>query len=37
MRQLGRLIHRWEDNIKIDVIDIGWEGMGLIHVAQDKD
>jgi hypothetical protein len=26
-RPLGRTIHRWVDNIKIDLIEIGWDGM----------
>ena len=26
-----------EDNIKIDLNDIGWEGMNWIHLAQDRD
>jgi hypothetical protein len=26
-RPLGRLIHRWEDNIIIDLREIGWEGV----------
>jgi hypothetical protein len=24
-RPLGRFSHRWEDNIKIDLKEIGWE------------
>jgi hypothetical protein len=24
-RSLGKSRHRWEDNIKMDVRDIGWE------------
>jgi hypothetical protein len=27
---------RWEDNIKIDLRDIGWGGMDSIHLAQDR-
>jgi hypothetical protein len=27
-------MHRWEDNIKMD---LGWEGMDWIDLAQDKD
>jgi len=26
-RPLGRPWRRWEDNIKIDLPDVGWEGM----------
>jgi hypothetical protein len=25
------------DNIKIDLIEIEWDGMGLIDLAQDRD
>jgi hypothetical protein len=35
-RQLGRSIHRWENNIKIDHREIGWGGIGWIHLAQDR-
>jgi hypothetical protein len=28
---------RWEDNIKMDLKEIMWGGMDLIHTAQDKD
>jgi hypothetical protein len=27
---------RWEDNIKLDLQDVGWEGMDSIDVAQDR-
>jgi hypothetical protein len=36
-RPLGRPRHRWVDNIKIDLRDIGWDGMDWIDVAQDRD
>jgi hypothetical protein len=29
-RPLGRLGHRWEDNKKIDLREIGWDGMDWI-------
>jgi hypothetical protein len=32
-RSLGRSKHRWEDNIKMDVREIGWGGMYWIDVA----
>jgi hypothetical protein len=32
-RQLRRPGRRWVDNIKIDVIGIGWDGMGTIDLA----
>jgi hypothetical protein len=28
---------RWEDNIKTDVTEIGWEGVDWMHLAQDRD
>jgi hypothetical protein len=37
-RPLGRLRHRWENNIKMDLQEVGWEGgMDWIELAQDKD
>jgi hypothetical protein len=36
-RPLGRSRRRWVDNIKIDLRDIGWDGMDLINLAQDRD
>jgi hypothetical protein len=35
-RPLGRLRHRWEDNIKIDLQGVGW-GMDWIELAQYRD
>jgi len=35
-RRLGRRSYRREDNIKIDLREIGWEGVEWIHLAQDK-
>jgi hypothetical protein len=37
MRALGRPRHRWVDNIKMDLREIGWGGMDWICLAQDKD
>jgi hypothetical protein len=34
---LGRPRHRREDNIKIDLREIGWGGMEWVHLAQDSD
>jgi hypothetical protein len=34
---LGRPRHRWEDNIKIDLQEVGWGGMNWISLAQDTD
>jgi len=36
-RPLGRPRRRWEDNIKIDLQEVGCEGMDLIELAQDVD
>jgi hypothetical protein len=30
-------MHRWEDNIKMDLQVVGWKGMDLIDLAQDRD
>jgi hypothetical protein len=34
---LGRPRHRWEDNIKIDLQEVGCKGMDWISLAQDRD
>jgi hypothetical protein len=36
-RPLGRPRHRWVDNIKIDLREIGWGGMNWTDLAQDWD
>jgi hypothetical protein len=36
-RPLGRPRHRWEDNIKMDLQEVGWAGMDWIDMAQDRD
>jgi hypothetical protein len=36
-RPLGRTRRRWVDNIKWDLIEIGWDGMDWIDLAQDRD
>jgi hypothetical protein len=36
-RSLRRPRHRWVDNIKMDLGEIGWDGMGWINLAQDRD
>jgi hypothetical protein len=33
----GRPRHRWVDNIKMVLEEIGWSGMDWIPLAQDKD
>ena len=34
---LGRPRRRWEDNIKMDLHEVGCGGMDLIKLAQDRD
>jgi len=36
-RPLGRHRHRWEDNIKMDLQEVGCGGMDWIELAQDRD
>jgi hypothetical protein len=38
-RPLGTLRHRWENNIKMDLREVGWGGGGIdwINLAQDRD
>jgi hypothetical protein len=36
-RPLGRPRRRWVDNIKIDLRETGWDGVGWINLAQDWD
>jgi hypothetical protein len=36
-RPLGRPRRRWEDNIKMDLREVGWGGMDWINLAQDRD
>jgi hypothetical protein len=36
-RPLGRPKHRWVYYIKIDLREIGWNGMDWIDLAQDRD
>jgi hypothetical protein len=35
-RPLGRTRRRWVGYIKIDLREIGWNGMDWIHLAQDR-
>jgi hypothetical protein len=30
-------MHRWEDGIKMDLREIGWEGVEWVLLAQDRD
>jgi len=34
---LRRSRHRWEDNIKMDLAEMGWEGVNWMHLTQDRD
>jgi hypothetical protein len=36
-RPLGRQRRRWMDNIKIDLREIGWDGMDWTDLVQDMD
>jgi hypothetical protein len=36
-RPLGRPISRWVDNIKMDLLGIGWGCVEWIGLAQDRD
>jgi hypothetical protein len=36
-RPLGRPRGTWEDNIKVDLREIGWSGMDWIHLVEDRD
>jgi hypothetical protein len=36
-RPHGRPKHRWKDNIKIYLKEIGWERVDWINLAEDKE
>ena len=36
-RPYGRPRHRWEDNIKMDLQEVGCGGMDWIQLAQDRE
>jgi hypothetical protein len=36
-RPLGRPKRRWLNNIKMDLREIGWDGMDWIDLAQNRD
>jgi hypothetical protein len=35
-RPCGRSRHRWEDNIITDVMEIGWKGVGQMHLLRTE-
>jgi hypothetical protein len=36
-RPMGRPRHRWEDNIRMNLQEVGFGGMDWIGLAQDRD
>jgi hypothetical protein len=36
-RPMGRPRHRWEDNMKMDLQEVGCGGIDWIEMAQDRD
>jgi hypothetical protein len=36
-RALGRPRRMWVDNIKLDLTEIGWDGVDWIELAQDRE
>jgi hypothetical protein len=36
-RPLGRPKGRWEDNIKVNLKEVGWESMNLTDMSQYRD
>jgi hypothetical protein len=36
-RPLGRPGRRWVDNIKMDLVEVGWDDVDWIGLAQDRD
>jgi hypothetical protein len=37
MRALARPERRWLDNIRMDLVEVGWSDVDWIGLAQDKD
>jgi hypothetical protein len=36
-RPLGRPRHRWVDNIRMDLVEVGWGDVDWVGLAQDRD
>jgi hypothetical protein len=36
-RQLGRPRRKWVNSVKMDLREIGWDGMDWIDLAQDRN
>jgi hypothetical protein len=36
-RPLGRPRRRWEDNIEMDLPEVGWGGLDCIDLSEDRD
>jgi len=36
-RQLGRTRHRWEDNIRMVLWEVGWEFVKRVTLTQDRN
>jgi hypothetical protein len=36
-KPVGRPIRRFVDNINMDLLEIGWGGVGWISLAEDRD
>jgi hypothetical protein len=36
-RPLGRTRNRWENKIRIDLKEVGWEGVDWINLTQNRD
>jgi hypothetical protein len=34
---IGKPRHKWEDNVRIDLGETGWEDVDWFHLAQDRD
>jgi hypothetical protein len=34
---LGRSRFRWEDNVRMDLREIWWDGVNWVHLVQDRD